>query len=924
MVPRALAFALAFAALAAPTIPAAAEGPRLVVAPDGAVAVQMGTYVTRFARIAGPDTGGAPADPRFWGPDADWTGVAVAPDGRLVALGTRDGAVALLGADGAVLARAQPSSGRIQALAFAPGGGMLAVGTTLGEAVIYGIAREGGGPPRLVEHRRAKLAEASEPRALVFTPDERHVYATDGELLVSVALADGAPAVLKGRKIAAAVAAGGGLVVYETGKGFLKLDPRRPTFAPFGPRLDLGERPLVAGAPRGGVAALTARGTLVALAADGRVLARREKAALPVPADDLDPVGALAVAADGDRIATIGRDGVVRFWARDGRPLGTAPGVGATDAAQFLPDGALLVAARSIGRLKRWDAAGGAGAAIGVAQSALGPMRLAGGGRVLVVGEKSGRLALRAAGDFALLAAVAAHEGEIAALAVSADGALVATGGEDETVRLWRLDGTTLAAAAPPMKGHFGAVAALVFSADGQRLMSGGVDGTLRLWRRDGGAIGGAIEATEARVAALAPGRDGAVVAMGDDKGFARLYDWDGKPASRTIRVDPDYVGDLVLTPDGRGLVVSGADGIRHWAVDGRALGRAFSRPSILALAPDGETIVALSHEGVVRFWTAAGAARRAPLAIAPAPPTAIGYSPDGQALLVGDQHGLVRRLDLATFRFELATTSHVRDVVAIAAAGAAGPIYTVDRGGAILAWKPGDLATPAAMGGGSRYLWSFAVAPDGAHLAIGDREGYLRVWSADGTLRAEARPAGDNIVFGVGFAAPNELVAVYHARDAYIHWHGLDLARTRPAVRHPFARLDSFALSAAFGRVVLGSEQRGYAVHAIDARGFVSAPIARRDAGNFSAAAISPADGAIAVGTGPHRYGEAKAPEGTIEILAADGAVRAAPFPAHAGGITALAFAPDGKSLASIGRDGAIRFWTLDGKPIRHVEVSP
>ncbi|MCA9689049.1 MAG: hypothetical protein KC636_05525, partial [Myxococcales bacterium] len=70
-------------------------------------------------------------------------------------------------------------------------------------------------------------------------------------------------------------------------------------------------------------------------------------------------------------------------------------------------------------------------------------------------------------------------------IAVSADGALVAAGGNDNAVGLWRLDdGERLT----PDDGHRGAIAALGFSPDGRHLYTGSLgDSAARLWSVDGG-----------------------------------------------------------------------------------------------------------------------------------------------------------------------------------------------------------------------------------------------------------------------------------------------------------------------------------------------------------------------------------------------------------------------------------------------------
>ncbi len=72
-----------------------------------------------------------------------------------------------------------------------------------------------------------------------------------------------------------------------------------------------------------------------------------------------------------------------------------------------------------------------------------------------------------------------AHKAAVNALAYSADGRLLASGGHDWAVRLWD---PAAASELATLVGHRHFVSSLAFSPDGQTLASSGLDRMVRLW----------------------------------------------------------------------------------------------------------------------------------------------------------------------------------------------------------------------------------------------------------------------------------------------------------------------------------------------------------------------------------------------------------------------------------------------------------
>ena len=169
-------------------------------------------------------------------------------------------------------------------------------------------------------------------------------------------------------------------------------------------------------------------------------------------------VVALAFTPDGRRLVSGSLDKTVRIWALAERRL-VATLEGATSAVNLLaitPDGATLAAGTDDGSIELWSLPEGLRRQLGSKDNhGVSSLIIAPDGRLLVSGYANGTIQLWSLPDGRSLGVLTGHHQRVECLAVAPDGRTLASGSMDSTARLWSLpEGRALA----PLTGHNSAV----------------------------------------------------------------------------------------------------------------------------------------------------------------------------------------------------------------------------------------------------------------------------------------------------------------------------------------------------------------------------------------------------------------------------------------------------------------------------------
>jgi WD40 repeat protein len=190
------------------------------------------------------------------------------------------------------------------------------------------------------------------------------------------------------------------------------------------------------------------------------------------------------------------------------------------------------------------------------------------------------------------------HSGGVWAVAFSPDGALLALGSDDPTIRLWD---TQTGQEVQKLEGHSSWVRAVAFSPDGALLASGSQDQTIRLWDTQTGQEVQKLEGHSSWVRAVAFSPNGALLASGSHDLTIRLWDTQTGREVQKLEGHSNGVNVVAFSPDGA-LLASGSDDqtIRLWDTQtGRTLKRLENIPTPETICFANSNMTLITNKGI-------------------------------------------------------------------------------------------------------------------------------------------------------------------------------------------------------------------------------------------------------------------------------------------------------------------------------------
>ncbi len=295
------------------------------------------------------------------------------------------------------------------------------------------------------------------------------------------------------------------------------------------------------------------------------------------------------------------------------------------------------------------------------------------------------------------------------------------------------------------LEGYYSAVNCVAFSPDGKVLASGSDDQTIKLWDVQTGRTLQTLMGHSGNVFSVAFSPDGKVLASGSGDRTIKLWDVQTGGALQTLTGHSSYVFSVAFSPDGKILASGSSDGtIKLWDVQiGRALQILTGHSNVrsVAFSPDGKILASGSSDGTIKLWDVQTGGALQTLTGHSSFVYSVDFSPDGKVLASGSYDEPIKLWDVQTGRALQTLTGHSGNVSSMA--------FSPD--GKLMAsgsWdnkpiKLWDVQTGRALQtlkGHSSGVTSVAFSPDGKVLASGNDDNTIRLWDVSFLLQAQAK----------------------------------------------------------------------------------------------------------------------------------------------------------------------------------------
>lgn len=495
------------------------------------------------------------------------------------------------------------------------------------------------------------------------------------------------------------------------------------------------------------------------------------------------------------------------------------------------------------------------------------------------------------------------HNDAVRSVIFSPDGKMIATASEDNTVRVWNINGREIR----KFTGNNQVFRSVNFSPDGKNIAATSADNTIKIWSINGQELitfkGQDSQDNFMSGVCFIP--DSKLIAASNLDNSVKLLHIDGQEI-KTLKGHKDSVWSISCSPDGKNIVTADLGGVLIiWSTNGEEI-KTFraSNQSIfgVSFSPDSQLIATAGGDSAVKLWNLDGQEIKT-IGKHDNYVISVNFSPDGKILASTSADKTVKLWSLDGRKLKT-LKGHNNSVFSSNFSPDNKIIASASADNTVKLWNL-DNQEPRTLIGHNDSLWGVSFSPDGKIIASAGDDQTIKLWNFDGQLITSINTNINNKwnrIWTVNFSPDGQIIATANS-DKTIKFWNLNGQNIKIFQGHKDQVTDiSFSSD---GQTLVSASYDGtiklWNINGQELRTFSGY------GGKIRSVNFSPNHKTIISG---HN-------DGTIKLWNLKGE-NLKTFKGHNSYITNVNFSPDNQIIASASQDKTIKLWNLDGKELK------